>query len=94
MPSIATHIERRLPGKIANLTLHSKDPFHVDATSPNAMVLDTPDDLTIDLTNSDKDDVVLISHDEVEAEVPAPPVASDCRSKPTHNNHASQPTIR
>lgn len=60
----------------------------MDATSPNAMVLDTPDDLTIDLTNSDKDDVVLISHDEVEAEVPAPPVASDCRSKPTQNNHA------
>jgi hypothetical protein len=46
------------------------------------MMLDTPDDLPIDLTNtSDKDDVVLITPDGSDAGVPAPPVASDCRSK-------------
>lgn len=65
----------------ADLTLDTKDPFHADATSPNAMMLDTPDDLPIDLTNtSDKDDVVLITPDGSDAGVPAPPVASDCRS--------------
>lgn len=68
--------------KLANLTLGSKDPFHADATSPSAMAIDDPDDLAIDLTPSEKEDLVLISHDEIDADVPPPPVASDCRPKP------------
>lgn len=64
--------------KFANLDLNGKDPFHPDATSPNAMMLDPPEELAID--SSDANDVQLSDADQAQSNVPPKPLASDCRS--------------
>lgn len=76
---------------LANHHFAGKDFFHADATSPNAMVVDQPDELAVE--SSDKDDVALISTDEAEPEVPAPPVATDCTSSPPVTYAVGRPSL-
>lgn len=75
--------------ELANLDLHDKDPFHPDATSPNAMMIDPPEELAID--GSEANDVQLDDADQAQPDVPPKPLATDCRSSVASSCHAGLP---
>jgi ubiquitin carboxyl-terminal hydrolase 7 len=62
---------------MANMNLNDQDPFHADATSPSAMMVDTAEDL--DLDRSESNDIQLTDADQAQPDVPPKPVATDCR---------------
>lgn len=75
-------------GKFADLVLNNQDPFHPDATSPNTMMVDPPEEL--DLDRSESNDVQLIDADQAQPDVPPKPAATDCRFSVASARRAGQ----
>lgn len=69
--------DRSPTARFANLELDDQDPFPPDATSPNAMMVDPPEEL--DLDRPENNDVQLIDVDQAQPGVPPKSVATDCR---------------
>ncbi|KAB5575494.1 hypothetical protein GE09DRAFT_594410 [Coniochaeta sp. 2T2.1] len=61
--------------EFANMDLDDQDPFHPDATSPNAMLVDQPDELAID--GAEPNDVQFNDADQAQPDVPPKPLAND-----------------
>jgi ubiquitin carboxyl-terminal hydrolase 7 len=75
--------------EFANLELNGQDPFHPDATSPNAMMIDPPEELAID--SPEANDVQLNDGDQALPDAPPKPLATDCRSSVASSCHAGLP---
>ena len=72
--------EDSFTARLANLELSDQDPF-MDATSPNAMVVDAPAPEDLALDSNEKVDVVITDADQAQPEAPSKPLASDCTSR-------------
>lgn len=62
--------------ELANLEMDDQEPFHAaDATSPSAMIIDTPEELAVD--GPETDDIQLNDAELVQSNAPPKPVATD-----------------
>ena len=61
--------------QFANLSL-GQDGYHPDVPSPNAMMVDQPEEHVVEPNGIEKDNLTIINPDENEQ---AMPLASDCR---------------
>jgi ubiquitin carboxyl-terminal hydrolase 7 len=71
--------------EFANLTVHEES-YNPEALSPNAMMVDQPEEHVIDATASERDDLAIINPDNLENghDNAALTVASDCTSERRH----------
>lgn len=73
--------------RVANLPIRTKDDQNPQAPSPNAMLVDTPEEHVVEPNGVDNDEVAIITPEADEKE--APVLATDCELDNNNNNTTS-----